>query len=100
MNEGRTVFAQLMSYLPLRDFHRCVERYHGDHRVRRFSCLDQFLCMAIAKKELALPLNLYTFSQVLSVNLFQKDEIQQLLTTFHSQNHDSENRNQLLLFNL
>ena len=49
MNMGRTVFAQLMEFLPLREFHRCVARYRGDHRVRDFSCLDQFLCMAFAQ---------------------------------------------------
>ena len=49
MNPGRTVFAQLMDHLPLKAFHRCVARYRGDHKVRRFSCLDQLLCMAFAQ---------------------------------------------------
>jgi hypothetical protein len=49
MNSGRTVFAQVMDFLPLREFRRCVERYRGDHKVKSFSCLDQFLCMAFAQ---------------------------------------------------
>jgi hypothetical protein len=49
MNLGRTVFSQLISYLPDREFRRCVERYGGDNRLRGFSCWDQFLCMAFAQ---------------------------------------------------
>lgn len=46
MNTGRLVFAQVMSHLPLTTFRRCVARYRGEHKVKRFSCLDQYLCMA------------------------------------------------------
>ena len=49
MNAGRTIFSQLLDYLPTYDFNRCVQRYRGDYRVRRFSCRDQFLCMAFAQ---------------------------------------------------
>lgn len=49
MNEGRTIFAQLMDSLPRREFNRCVERYQGNRRMRTFSCLDQYLCMAFAQ---------------------------------------------------
>ena len=49
MNLGRTVFAQLISFLPDREFRRCVSRYDGDRRWRGFSCWDQFLCMAFAQ---------------------------------------------------
>ncbi len=49
MPEGRTVFAQLMDVVPRRAFARCVQRYGGDHRVRAFSCYDQFLCLAFAQ---------------------------------------------------
>jgi len=44
-----TVFAQLTEYLPRYEFQKCVTRYAGDHRARRFSCWDQFLCMAFAQ---------------------------------------------------
>jgi hypothetical protein len=49
MNRGRTVFAQLVDYFPKRDFRRLVDKYGGDHRVRSFSCWDQFLCMVFAQ---------------------------------------------------
>src|SRR5438093_5753849 len=49
MNEGKLVFAQLTQHLPLTTFRRCVERYRGEFKVRRLSCLDQFLCMAFAQ---------------------------------------------------
>jgi len=49
MNIGRTVFAQVMDHLPLHEFRRCVERYHGDYKTQSFSSLDQFLCMAFAQ---------------------------------------------------
>jgi hypothetical protein len=49
MNEGKLVFAQLAAHLPLTTLRRCVARYHGEHKMQRFSCLDQFLIMAFAQ---------------------------------------------------
>jgi hypothetical protein len=49
MNGDRTIFSQLMAYLPLNDFRKCVKRYNGNYRVRTFSCLDQFMWMAFAQ---------------------------------------------------
>jgi len=49
MNTGRLVFSQVMDFLPLRTFRKCVARYRGNHKVKHFSCLDQFLCMAFAQ---------------------------------------------------
>ena len=49
MNAGQTLFTQLMDFLPTYEFNRCVHRYRGNHRVRQFSCRDQFLCMAFAQ---------------------------------------------------
>ena len=49
MNQGQLVFAQLMQHLPLTTFRRCVTRYQGERKVKSFSCLDQFLCMAFAQ---------------------------------------------------
>jgi hypothetical protein len=49
VNQGRTVFSQLLSYLPDREFRRCVARYGGDVRPRGFSCWDQYLAMAFAQ---------------------------------------------------
>lgn len=49
MNRGKLVFAQLTEHLPLTTFRRCVARYGGEFKVKTFSCLDQFLCMAFAQ---------------------------------------------------
>jgi hypothetical protein len=49
MNSGKTVFAQIMDFFPLSEFCKCVNRYRGNYKVKEFSCLDQFLCMAFAQ---------------------------------------------------
>lgn len=49
MNQGSTVFAQIMSLIPRRQFNNCVARYNGNYRVRNFSCYDQFLVMSMAQ---------------------------------------------------
>ena len=49
MNEGRMVFSQLLDHAPMHEFRRCVARYRADFRLRRFSCWDQFLCMAFGQ---------------------------------------------------
>lgn len=49
MNRGRTVLAQLMDFIPRHEFRRCVASYRGHHKVKSFSCWDQFLCMAFAQ---------------------------------------------------
>jgi len=49
MHAGKMIFAQLMEFVPEYEFRKCVERYHGEHRVRNFTCRDQFLCMAFAQ---------------------------------------------------
>ena len=49
MHTGQLVFSQLMECLPRYEFGKCVQRYHGNRRVRRFRCWDQFLVMAFAQ---------------------------------------------------
>ena len=49
MHQGKLVFSQLMAYLPMSTFRRCVARHRGDHKVKDFSCLDQFFAMAFAQ---------------------------------------------------
>ena len=49
MPEGHYVFAQVLQHLPLTTFRRCVERYDGERKVKRFTCLDQYLCLAFAQ---------------------------------------------------
>jgi hypothetical protein len=49
MNSGKTIFSQLMDFLPQYEFRKCVTRYKGNYKVKRFTCWDQFLCMAFAQ---------------------------------------------------
>jgi len=49
MNTGKTIFSQVMEFLPLYEFRKCVARYHGDYKVLNFSCMDQFLCLSFAQ---------------------------------------------------
>jgi hypothetical protein len=49
MYVGKTLFAQVMEFLPWKTFHRIVRRYQGDHRVRTLSCAEQFRCLAFAQ---------------------------------------------------
>jgi len=43
------VFSQLMDFVPHREFQRCVARYAANRHLRRFSCWNQWLCMAFAQ---------------------------------------------------
>ncbi|MFO1263298.1 MAG: DUF4372 domain-containing protein [Rhodoferax sp.] len=52
MHQGKLVFSQLMAYLPLSTFRRCVAKHRGDHKVKDFSCLDQFFAMAFCAADL------------------------------------------------
>ena len=49
MHAGRIVFSQLLDFLPKKQFNRCIRRYRGNHRIKTFSCFDQYLCMAFAQ---------------------------------------------------
>ena len=49
MHQGKLVFSQVMAHLPLSTFRRCVAAHRGEHKVKDFSCLDQFLAMAFAQ---------------------------------------------------
>jgi hypothetical protein len=49
VNSGKMIFSQLMDFLPSQEFRRCVDRYKGNYKLQRFSCWDQFLCMAFAQ---------------------------------------------------
>ena len=49
MNQGNTIFSQIISFLPKFKFRQCVNRYNGNYRVRSFTCFDQLLCMAFAQ---------------------------------------------------
>jgi hypothetical protein len=49
MYSGRMIFSQLMGFLPKHEFNKCVRRYKGDYRVKHFSCLEQYFCLAFAQ---------------------------------------------------
>jgi hypothetical protein len=49
MNSGKTIFAQLMDFIPKYEFRKCVARYNGNYKVKSFTCWDQFLTMAFAQ---------------------------------------------------
>jgi hypothetical protein len=49
MNSGKLIFSQVMDFLPLHTFRRCVSRYQGNYQIKRFTCLDQYFCMAFAQ---------------------------------------------------
>ena len=49
MSKGQTVFSQIMDFLPVYEFRKCVKRYNGDYRVKNFTCWNQFLSLAFAQ---------------------------------------------------
>ena len=49
MNSGKSIFAQLMEFLPIYEFRKCVKRYNGNYKVKSFTCWEQFLCMSFAQ---------------------------------------------------
>ena len=49
MNQGKTIFSQILDFLSKHKFRQCVDLYNGNYRVRSFTCFDQFLCMAFAQ---------------------------------------------------
>lgn len=46
---GKILFSQLMDFVPICEFRKCVKRYRGNYKVKSFSCWDQYLCMAFAQ---------------------------------------------------
>jgi len=49
MHTGKTVFAQLMMFMPENEFQKCVDHYKGDYRIRSFSCREHFLVTSFAQ---------------------------------------------------
>lgn len=49
MNTGKYVLAQLLDWIHPQQFHRCVDRYGGNHKVSEFPCWSQFVCLAFAQ---------------------------------------------------
>ena len=49
MNSGQIVLSQVMDFIPMYEFRKCVDRYTGNRKIKSFSCWNQFLCMAFAQ---------------------------------------------------
>ena len=49
MNSGKSIFAQLMEFIPIYEFRKCVNRHNGNYKIKSFTCWEQFLCMAFAQ---------------------------------------------------
>ena len=49
MNQGKTIFSQLISFFPKYEFDKCVQRYKGNYKVQTFTCWEQFLAMGFAQ---------------------------------------------------
>lgn len=49
MNREKTIFSQLMDFVPYYEFCKCVKRYSGNYKIKSFSCWEQFLCMSFAQ---------------------------------------------------
>jgi len=49
MNTGKTIFSQVMSFIPKYEFEKRIKKYKGNHRIRQFSCWDQLLSMSFAQ---------------------------------------------------
>jgi len=49
MHAGQIIFSQIMDFVRLYEFRKCVQRYSGNYKMRSFSCWSQFLCMAFAQ---------------------------------------------------
>jgi hypothetical protein len=49
MNSGHYVLSQLLDFIHREQFHRCVQRYNGDYKVKHFSCWQQLVCLVFAQ---------------------------------------------------
>jgi hypothetical protein len=49
VNQGQTIFSQIMNYIPKHSFNHCVEKYQGNYKVQSFTCWEQFLAMTFAQ---------------------------------------------------
>lgn len=49
MNQGQTVFSQIMDYLPKHSLRKCINKYNGNYKVQSYSCYEQFMVMSFAQ---------------------------------------------------
>ena len=96
MNIGKTLFAQVMEFIPWTSFARIVYRYGGDSRVRNLACT--YILIAIVKKELQIDAPLYSLLQILSVSVFEKTQLSQAFANSRLLQDQTNFANQLNLF--
>jgi hypothetical protein len=94
---GKTLFAQVMEFLPWKTFHRIVDRYGGDHWTRSLNCAAQFRVMAFAQLTYRESLRLHLL-QVFSVTVFEKMPIQSVMLAIPDGSAEVIDSNQLNLF--
>jgi len=84
--------------------HLRIKRFYGNSinavKTQVWIAVCVYVLVAILKKELQLPQSLHSILQVLSVSAFEKVPLNQLLTTTLSDNYDSPDHNQLMLWDL
>jgi uncharacterized membrane protein len=89
MNSGKTLFAQLMAYLPWTTV-----------KTQIWIAVSVYVLVAIVKKQLQLEASLYTLLQILSVTLFEKIPLNQALAVTENIKEAPLQPNQLDLFTL
>ena len=116
MNYGKTIFAQLMDFLPAYKCrwkvelffkwikqHLRIKVFYGNSenavKTQIWIAISVYVLVAIAKKRLGLKPSLYTILQILSVTLFEKTAILQALSASGYTNQEEDLSNQLELFN-
>ena len=96
MYAGKLVFAQVMEHLPLHTFRRIVTRYAGKAQI--WTAVSVYVLVAILRKRLHLSASLYEILQILSLTMFEKTPLNQLLTRAVEDDIPEKSRNQLNLF--
>ena len=77
-----------MDFLPIYEFHQCVQRYHGHYKMKSFV----YMLVVLVKKQLQLELSLYTILRNLSVTLYEKTPILETLSIIQPQEPDKGDR--------
>ena len=49
MNTGRSLLAQILTYMPKYQFDKIIEKYRGNYKAQEFSCWEQYVCMVFAQ---------------------------------------------------
>ena len=113
MSNERTVFSQILDFIPRHQFRTCAGRYNGNYRIKSFFgtsinavktqiwiAISVYVLVAIIRKELKLERSLHEILQILSILLFEKTSLKQALTGNYYTIKEQLNYKQLSLFDL